>query len=435
MGAAGRDFHNFNVYFKENKSYNVVAFTATQIPGIECRVYPPELAGSSYPKGIPVFPEEDLPRLIKELKVNGVFFAYSDVSNQEVMHKAAQVLSCGADFCLLGPRSTMIKAKVPIISVCATRTGSGKSQTSRKITLILKSKGLRVVVVRHPMPYGELKGQAWQRFASFADLDKYHCTIEEREEYEPHLANGIVVYAGVDYAQVLEEAAKEAKVIIWDGGNNDLPFVKPDLQIVVVDPHRAGHELTYYPSEVNLRIADVIIINKVDSANPAEINRIKTNVKSVNPGAMVLEAASPISVDMPELVKGKKVLIVEDGPTVTHGNMPYGAATIAARQFDAAEIVDPKPYAIGSIREAYEKYPQLGKVVPALGYSESQKFDLKATIEATPCDAVLVGTPINLGKVLNLSKTTVRVKYELEVIGPICLEEMLTNFLNRNVKT
>jgi len=434
MGAAGRDFHNFNVHFRENRSYEVVAFTATQIPGIECRVYPPELAGIAYPEGICVYPEEDLPRLIKDLKVDVVFFAYSDVSNQEVMRKASLVLSCGADFCLLGPKNTMLKAQVPVISVCAARTGSGKSQTSRQITKILKTNGLRVVVVRHPMPYGELKRQVWQRFASYTDLDKYHCTIEEREEYEPHLANGIVVYAGVDYARVLDEAAKEAEIIIWDGGNNDLPFVRSDLHIVVVDPHRAGNELTYYPSEVNLRLADVVIVNKVDSAEPAKVEQVRGNLKQVNPGALVLEAASPISVDKPELVKGKRVLVVEDGPTVTHGNMSYGAATLAARQFGAAEIVDPKTYAVGSIKDAYVAYPQLKEVLPALGYSDKQISDLKATIDATPCDVVLVGTPIDLGRIMALSKPTVRVKYELQVLGPICLEELLSNFLKRKVK-
>jgi predicted GTPase len=435
MGAAGRDFHNFNVHFKNNRNYEVVAFTATQIPGIECRVYPPELAGTAYPNGIPVYPEEDLPRLIKDLGVDEVFFAYSDVSNQEVMHKASLVLSCGADFCLLGPNATMLKSKVPVISVCAVRTGSGKSQTSRQIARILKDKRLRVVVIRHPMPYGDLKRQSWQRFTSYADLDKYHCTIEEREEYEPHLANGVVVYAGVDYVQVLEEAEKEAEIIIWDGGNNDVPFLQPDLHVVVADPHRAGNELTYYPSEVNLRLADVVIVNKVDSADPGKVEQVKKNIKQVNPDALVLEAASPISVDKPDLIKGKRVLVVEDGPTVTHGNMPYGAATIAAKQFSAAEIVDPKPYAVGSIKEAYELYPHLGAVLPALGYSEKQIADLKTTIEATPCDAVVVGTPIDLARVLRLSKPTVRVKYELQVLGPVRLEGLIDRFLKRKVKT
>jgi predicted GTPase len=435
MGAAGRDFHNFNVHFRNNRNYEVVAFTATQIPGIECRIYPPELAGAAYPNGIPVYPEEDLPRLIKDLGVDEVFFAYSDVSNQEVMHKASLVLSSGADFCLLGPTATMLKSKVPVISVCAVRTGSGKSQTSRQIARILKDKKLRVVVIRHPMPYGDLKRQVWQRFASYSDLARYHCTIEEREEYEPHLANGVVVYAGVDYVQVLKEAEKEAEIIVWDGGNNDLPFLQPDLHVVVADPHRAGHELTYYPSEVNLRLADVVIVNKVDSADPAKVEQVKANVKKVNPAVLVLEAASPISVDKPDLIKGKRVLIIEDGPTVTHGNMPYGAATIAAKQFGAAEIVNPKPYAVGSIKEAYELYPHLDAVLPALGYSDEQIAELKATIEATPCDVVLIGTPVDLGRVVRLNKPTVRVKYELQALGPVCLEELIDHFLNRNVKT
>jgi predicted GTPase len=435
MGAAGRDFHNFNVYFRNNPDYQVVAFTAAQIPGIERRVYPSELAGAAYPVGIPIYSEDDLPRLIEELGVDVVFFAYSDVSNQEVMHKAAHVLSCGANFCLLGPESTMLKATVPVISVCAVRTGSGKSQTSRQIAKILKAKGLSVVVVRHPMPYGDLKRQTWQRFASYANLDKYHCTIEEREEYEPHLANGVVVYAGVDYAKVLEEAAKEAEIIVWDGGNNDLPFVKPDLHVVVADPHRPGHELTYYPSEVNLRLADVVIVNKVDTAERAKVEQVKANVKQVNPHALVLEAASPITADKPEIIRGKRVLVVEDGPTVTHGNMAYGAATIAAKKFGAAEIVDPRPYAVGSVKEAYALYPHLSAVLPGLGYSERQIAELKATIDATPCDVVLVGTPVDLGRIVCLSKPTVRVKYELQVLGPVCLEELIDRFLKRNVKT
>ena len=434
MGAAGRDFHNFNVYFRNNRDFEIMAFTAAQIPGIEWRTYPPELAGAAYPEGIPVYPEEDLPRLITEFNVDVVFFAYSDVSNQEVMRKASLVLSCNADFCLLGFEDTMLRANVPVISICAVRTGAGKSQTSRRIAKILKAKGLRVVVIRHPMPYGDLEKQVWQRLASYADLDKYHCTIEEREEYEPHLANGTVVYAGVDYAKILEEASKEAEILIWDGGNNDLPFLKPDLHIVVADPHRAGHELTYYPSEVNLRLANVVIVNKVDSADPAKVEEVKANVRQVNPNAWILEAISLIFVDKPELIKGKRVLVVEDGPTVTHGNMPFGVATIAARQFKAKEIVDPRQYAIGTIKEAYKLYPQMGRVLPALGYSDEQVADLKATIEATPCDIVLVGTPIDLEKLVSLTKQTVRVKYELQVLGDISLEKVLNDFLNGKVK-
>lgn len=434
MGAAGRDFHNFNVYFRNNRRYEVVAFTATQIPGIQCRVYPPELAGTDYPSGIPIYPEEELPQLIRELDVDQVVFAYSDVSNEYVMHKASMVLANGANFCLMGLKTTMLKARVPVISVCAVRTGAGKSQTSRQIAKILKDKGLRVVVVRHPMPYGDLKKQVWQRFASYQDLDKYECTIEEREEYEPHIDNGIVVYAGVDYGKILEEAQKEAEIIVWDGGNNDVPFLRPDLHIVVADPHRAGHELTYYPSEVNLRLANVVIVNKVDTADSAKVEQVKANVKSVNPDALILDAASPIIADKPELVKGKRVLVIEDGPTVTHGDMPYGAATIAAKKFGAKEIVNPKPYAVGSIKETYAQYAHLGSILPAVGYGEKQIAELKETIDATPCDVVLLGTPIDLRKVINLNKPTVRVKYELQVLGPVCLEELVDDFLKGKVK-
>ena len=429
MGAAGRDFHNFNVYFRNNSRYEVVAFTAAQIPGIHCRVYPPELAGLEYPNGIPVYPEEELPQLIKEFDVDQVVFAYSDVSHEYVMHKASLVLANGADFCLMGSKATMLKAKVPVVAVCAVRTGSGKSQTSRQIAKILKDKGLKVVVVRHPMPYGDLKKQILQRFASHQDLDNCECTIEELEEYEPHVDNGIVVYAGVDYGKILEEAQKEADIIIWDGGNNDLPFLKPDLHIVLTDPHRAGHELAYYPSEVNLRLANVVIVNKVDTADPAKIKQVKENVKSINPNAIILEASSPITVDKPELIKGKRVLVIEDGPTVTHGNMPYGAAAIAAEKFRAKELANPKPYAVGSIKTTYAQYPHLGAVLPAVGYSETQIVELEETINATPCDVVLIGTPIDLRRVIKVNKPTVRVKYELQVLEPVCLEEILDNFL------
>jgi predicted GTPase len=434
MGAAGRDFHNFNVIFRNNPDYDVVAFTAAQIPGIQCRVYPPELAGDAYPNGIPIYPEEELPRLVQEFDVDEVVFAYSDVSNEEVMRKASAVLPSGADFCLMGVKTTMLKACVPVISVCAVRTGSGKSQTSRLIAKILKDRGLRVVIVRHPMPYGDLKRQVWQRFGSYEDLDKHECTIEEREEYEPHIDNGIVVFAGVDYGRILEEAQKEAEIIVWDGGNNDVPFLKPDFHVVLADPHRAGHELTYYPSEVNLRLADVVIVNKVDTADPERVKQVKANVKSVNPSVIVLDAASPITVDKPELIRGKRVLVIEDGPTVTHGNMPYGAATIAARQFGAAEIVNPKPYAVGSIRDTYAQYPHLGSVLPAVGYGERQIAELRETIDATPCDIVLIGTPVDLRKVMSLNKPAVRVKYELQVLGPVCLEELVDDFLKEKVK-
>jgi len=431
MGAAGRDFHNFNVYFRDNGAYEVVAFTATQIPGIEGRVYPPELAGRNYPKGIPIYPEEDLEKLIKEYDVDEVVFAYSDVSHEYVMHKASKVLASGADFRLMGPKTTMLKANVPVISVGAVRTGSGKSQTSRQIAKILKNKGLNVVVVRHPMPYGDLRKQVCQRFATYEDLDKYDCTIEEREEYEPHLDNGVIVYAGVDYKKILRSAEKEADVIVWDGGNNDIPLYKPDLHIVVADPHRAGHELTYHPGETNLRMSNVVIINKVDTAPMENVNRVKENIKKANPNAIILEAASPITADNPELIRGKRVLVVEDGPTLTHGSMPYGAATILAKRLGASELVDPRPYAVGSIKEAYEKYPHLGFVLPALGYGEKQIAELNETVSRTPCDVVVIGTPVDLRKLIKINKPTVRVKYELKVLGPISLEQILDNFLSK----
>jgi predicted GTPase len=434
MGAAGRDFHNFNVYFRNNDVYEVVAFTATQIPGIEGRTYPPELAGPNYPKGILIYSEEELPKLIKEHDVDQVIFAYSDVSYEYVMHKASIALASGADFRLMGPKTTMLKAKVPVVSVGAVRTGSGKSQTSRQVAKILKNKGLRVVVVRHPMPYGDLRKQIWERFASYEDLDKNECTIEEREEYEPHIDNGIIVYAGVDYGKILEEAEKEADVIVWDGGNNDLPFYKPDLHIVVADPHRAGHEVAYHPGEANLRMANVVIINKVDTADPQNVKRVKENVKMVNPKAMILDAASPITADKPELITGKRVLVIEDGPTLTHGNMPYGAGTIMAQRLGAKEIVDPKPYAVGSIKETYKKYTHLGAILPAIGYGEKQIAALKETIDRTPCDVVVIGTPIDLRRVMTINKPTVRVNYELQVLGPVSLEQVLEEFLQRGKK-
>jgi predicted GTPase len=431
MGAAGRDFHNFNVYFRDNDAYEVVAFTATQIPGIEGRIYPPELAGRNYPKGIPIYPEEELPKLIREHDVDQVVFAYSDVSHEYVMHKASIALANGADFRLMGSKTTMLTAKVPVISVGAVRTGSGKSQTSRQVAKILKSRGLNVVVIRHPMPYGDLRKQVCQRFASYEDLDKYECTIEEREEYEPHIDNGIIVYAGVDYEKILREAEKEADIIVWDGGNNDIPFYKPDLHIVVADPHRAGHEITYHPGEANLRMANVVIINKVDTADPKNISLVKENIRKVNPNAVILEASSPITADKPELIKGKRALVIEDGPTLTHGNMPYGAATILAKQLGASEIADPRPYAVGSIKEAYEEYPHLGAVLPALGYGEKQIEELKETISRTPCDVVVIGTPVDLRRIMEINKPTVRVKYELKVLGPLSLEQILENFLKK----
>ena len=434
MGAAGRDFHNFNVYFRNSDAYEVVAFTATQIPGIEGRVYPTELAGPSYPKGIPIYPEEKLPELIKQQDIDEVVFAYSDVSHEYVMHKASAALASGADFRLMGPKTTMLKAKVPVVAVGAVRTGSGKSQTSRQVAKILKSKGLRVAAIRHPMPYGDLRKQIWQRFASYEDLDKHQCTIEEREEYEPHIDNGIIVYAGVDYAEILREAEKEADVIVWDGGNNDMPFYRPDLNIVVADPHRAGHELLYYPGETNIRMANVIIVNKVDTADPAKVKQVKENIKILNPNATVLDAASPITVDKPELIRGKRVLAIEDGPTITHGSMPYGAAVIIAKNLGASEIVDPRPYAVGSIKEAYKKYPHLGALLPALGYGEKQVAELKETIDRIPCDVVVLGTPIDLRRVITIKQPTVRAKYELKVLGPVSLEQILQEFLQRSEK-
>jgi predicted GTPase len=436
MGAAGRDFHNFNVYFRDNDAYDVVAFTATQIPGIEGRSYPTELAGSRYPNGIPIYPEDQLLELIKKHDIDQVVFAYSDVSHEYVMHKASMVLASGADFRLMGPKTTMLKSEVPVVSVCAVRTGSGKSQTSRQVAKILKSKGLSVAAIRHPMPYGDLRKQICERFASYADLDKYECTIEEREEYEPHIDNGIIVYAGVDYEKILREAEKEADVIVWDGGNNDTSFYKPDLNIVVADPHRAGNELTYYPGETNLRMANVVIINKVDTADPQKVDLVRANVRAVNPTATVLEAASPITADNPDAVRGKRALVIEDGPTITHGGMAFGAGVVFAKKFGAAELVDPRPYAVGSIKEAYRKYPHLGAVLPALGYDSKQVEELKQTIDRTPCDIVVIGTPIDLRRVITINKPTVRVKYELQVLGSISLEQILSQFIeaSRNKK-
>jgi len=425
MGAAGRDFHNFNVFYRNNPQYEVVAFTATQIPGIEKRGYPPELAGPNYPKGIPIYPEDELPKIIKQFGVEEVVFAYSDVSHEYVMHRASVALANGPDFRLMGPSTTMVKSKVPVVSVCAVRTGSGKSQTSRKVARILKKLGFKVVVIRHPMPYGDLTKQVCQRFASYEDLDKYDCTIEEREEYEPHIDNGIIVYAGVDYEKILREAEKEAEIIVWDGGNNDIPFYHTDMHIVVADSHRPGHELTYHPGETNLRMADVVIINKVDTADPTNVAAVRKNARTVNPGATIIEAASPITVDNPKLINGKKVLVVEDGPTLTHGNMAYGAGMIAAERLGAGEMIDPRRYAVGSIVKTFEKYPHLGALLPAVGYGKEQVRELEETINATPCDVVLIGTPIDLRRVLQLNKPAVRAKYELQEIGTPTLEDML----------
>ncbi len=425
MGAAGRDFHNFNVYFRENPDYDVVAFTATQIPGIAGRTYPPELSGRRYPSGVPILPEEDLPKIIKEKNVDLVVLAYSDLSHEEVMHKASLVLACGADFRLMGPKTTMLKSNLPVISVCAVRTGAGKSTVSRAVSRSLKKLVGRVVVIRHPMPYGVLSKEVCERFATYDDMKKFECTIEEREEYEPHIDIGNIVYAGVDYGKILHEAEKEADVILWDGGNNDLPFYKPDLQIVVVDPHRPGHELRYYPGEVNLRMADVVVINKVDSADPNDIETVRKNINRVRPEAKVVEAASEIHVEDAAHIRGKRVVAVEDGPTVTHGGMKEGVGAIAARMFGAKELVDPRPYAVGSIKRIYEKFPHLGQVLPAMGYGEKQVKELEQTIAAIDCDSLVLGTPIDLRRIMNVPKPAVRVRYEIRETTKPTLEEIL----------
>jgi len=425
MGAAGKDFHNFNVYFRNRVEYEVVAFTAAQIPGIEKRIYPPELAGPHYPHGILIYPELKLPELIRKYNVEQVVFAYSDVTHEYVMHRASIALAAGADFRLMGPSTTMLDAGVPVVSVCAVRTGSGKSQTSRRVCNILKNRGYKVVVVRHPMPYGDLTRQICQRFATLEDLDKHKCTIEEREDYEHHILNGAIVYSGVDFEKILREAEKEADIIVWDGGNNEIPFYKPDIHIVVADPHRPGHELKYHPGETNLRMADVVVINKVNTADMKSIGIVTENIKEANPNAIIIKAASLIKVDKPELIRAKRVLVIEDGPTTTHGEMSYGAGTLAAKEFGAGEIVDPRPYAVGSIAEAYQKYKHLGPIIPALGYGQLQIQELERTINATPCDAIIVGTPIDLRPVLNLDKPAVRVRYELQEIGSPNLEEII----------
>jgi predicted GTPase len=425
MGAAGRDFHNFNVYFRDNADYQVVAFTATQIPHIEERVYPAELAGPGYPDGIRIHPESELVSLIRDLVVDQVVFAYSDVSHEYVMHRASEVLAAGADFRLMGAGTTMLRSEKPVVAVCAGRTGSGKSQTTRRICDLLRGKGRQVVAVRHPMPYGDLVKQACQRFATYDDLDHHRCTIEEREEYEPIIGRGVIVYAGVDYGRILHEAEKEADVIVWDGGNNDLPFYKPDLHIVVVDPHRPGHELRYHPGEANVRAADVVVINKIDTANGEDVDTVRNNVSGVNPGATVVEAASPIFVEEPGEIRGKRVLVVEDGPTLTHGEMAYGAGVVAARRFGAAEIVNPRPYAVGSILAIYEKYPTTGDVLPAMGYGQQQVEELEQTIANTPCDLVLIATPIDLRRVVTIDKPSQRVRYEMQEIGRPDLADVL----------
>jgi len=425
MGAAGRDFHNFNTFFRGNKDYEVVGFTATQIPDIEGRTYPKELSGYMYPKGIPIYAEEELLRLIKDLKVDQVVFAYSDVPHEYVMHKACLVNAAGADFHLMGTRTTQIKSIKPVISVCAVRTGSGKSQTTRRVSLILRELGHRVAAIRHPMPYGDLVNQAVQRFADYKDLDKHECTIEEREEYEPHIDNGVIVYAGVDYEAILRQAEKEVDIILWDGGNNDFPFYVSDLQIVVADPHRPGHELTYYPGETNARTADVFVINKVDTANPENVILVRENLRKINPKAVVIEAASPLFVEDPSAIQGKRVLVIEDGPTLTHGEMAYGAGYVAARRFGALEIVDPRPFAVKSIAATYKKYPKTGPILPAMGYGQAQIKDLEETINRSAVDMVIIGTPIDLSRIIKIKIPSQRVRYELQEIGQPTLAELL----------
>lgn len=425
MGAAGRDFHNFNVFFRNKPDYQVVAFTATQIPNIDGRKYPAELAGSLYPAGIPIYDESELVSLINKHKVELVVFAYSDVPHEYVMHKASTVLAAGADFRMMGLNSTQVKSTKPVVSVCAVRTGSGKSQTTRRVSLILQDMGYKVAAIRHPMPYGDLVKQAVQRYETYDDLVKHECTIEEREEYEPHLDNGVIVYAGVDYEAILRQAEKEVDIVLWDGGNNDFPFYVPDLSIVVADPHRPGHEERYHPGETNVRSADVFVINKVDTASADNVIAVRDALNRMNPKAIVIEAASPLFVDDPAAIRGKRVLVVEDGPTLTHGEMTYGAGWVAARRFGAAEIVDPRPYAVGSILETYKKYPKTGPILPAMGYGEEMTRDLEKTIANADVDLVLIGTPIDLNRVIKISKPNQRVRYELQEIGQPTLETIL----------
>ncbi len=436
IGAAGRDFHNFNTFFRGNEDYNVVAFTAAQIPDIEGRKYPAELAGELYPDGIPIFAEEDLTDLIAKHDVDDCVFSYSDVPYSVVMNKSAVVNAAGANFVLLGARDTMIKSKKPVIAVGAVRTGCGKSQTSRRIIEILMEKGLKVVAIRHPMPYGDLAKQKVQRFAQISDLEKHKCTIEEMEEYEPHVDRGNVIYAGVDYEAILREAEEDpdgCDVILWDGGNNDFSFYKPDLTVTVADPHRPGHELSYYPGEVTLRMADVVIINKIDSADPQSIQIVRENIEKVNPGAVVIDGASPIRVDDPSVIKGKRVLVVEDGPTLTHGEMKIGAGTVAARKYGASELVDPRPFTVGKLTETFKIYPEIGTLLPAMGYGEQQLKDLETTINNTDCDAVVIGTPIDLSRIVKIDKPSTRVFYDLQEIGEPDLNSVLNEFVEKNI--
>jgi predicted GTPase len=434
MGAAGRDFHTFNVCFRDEANVQVMAFTAAQIPGIAGRRYPAELSGAQYPNGIPIYPEDDLERLLRDLLIQQVVFAYSDLSHVSLMHIASRVLACGADFRLIGPERSSLSARRPVISVCAVRTGCGKDSVVRRLAAILKQRELRPVVVRHPMPYGDLAAQAVQRFASVEDCDRHNCTIEEREEYEQHIKEGVVVFAGVDYARVLEAAEKEADVILWDGGNNDWPFFRSDLEIVVLDPHRAGHELLYHPGETNFRRAQVLIVNKIDSAPVTGVEQVIANIAAVNPRATVIHTRSNITVDKPELIAGKRVLVIEDGPTLTHGEMSYGSGTIAAQKHGAAAIVDPRPSARGSLAETFEHFPWVGRALPAMGYSRAQLGDLAATIENTPCDSIVVATPVDLARLIKLPKPHCRVRYDLEEMSHPDLAEIIREFIRKRVQ-
>ncbi|MBN1203246.1 MAG: GTPase [Anaerolineae bacterium] len=425
MGAAGRDFHNFNMVFRNNTHYEVVAFTATQIPDIEGRMYPPELAGELYPDGIPIYPENELVDLIRKHHIDEVVFAYSDVPHEYVMHKASIVLAAGADYRLIGTRASMLKSSKPVVGVGAVRTGCGKSQTTRAVSDALRRLGYTVAVVRHPMPYGDLSRQAVQRFATYDDLDRHNVTIEEREEYEPHLDRGVVVFAGVDYERILREAEKEADIVLWDGGNNDLPFFAPDLYFVITDPHRPGHEQHYHPGEANLRMADVVVINKIDTAPAEGVTQVRESIRALAPNATVIDGASPIFVDDPDAIRGKTVLVIEDGPTLTHGEMTYGAGVVAAQRFGAAELVDPRPYAVRSILETFEKYPATGALLPAMGYGDRQRADLEETIRNTPCDLVIVATPMDLTRVIAIDKPYQRVRYELQEIGQPTIYDLL----------
>ena len=436
IGAAGRDFHNFNTFFRGNALYNVVAFTAAQIPDIDGRAYPKELAGADlYPKGIPIYAEADLVKLISDLKVDDCVFSYSDVPYPRVMNMSAVVNAAGANFMLLGPKETMVKSTKPVIAVGATRTGCGKSQTSRRVVELLMAKGLKVVAVRHPMPYGDLNAQKVQRFATVADLKKHKCTIEEMEEYEPHVVRGNVIYAGVDYEAILRAAENDpdgCDVVLWDGGNNDFPFYKPDLMIGVADPHRPGAEVSYYPGEVVARMSDVIVINKIDTADMDNIQTVRNNIARINPKAIVIDGASPVTVDHPELIRGKKVLVIEDGPTLTHGEMKIGAGTVAARKFGAGELVDPRPYAVGKLAETFRLYPNIGTLLPAMGYGDEQVRDLERTIENTPCDVIVIATPIDLNRIIKINKPNVIVGYDLQEIGKPDLSDVINDFVKKH---